>query len=349
MLAIVVAATVARVTLGKGALCPDHGSYWVQPQEESPTAFTAVGDAGVELTAYCVPTAVGNLMSHMAAVHTGGAIGYSDNYDLDTFSTPGNEYEFHDPIGTQWLDGTNNLDQRYLGGAWHPTNTKNVGFLMGWKNEPVVHGVGVKVSDIQTGLQQWLDNTQSPGTAVTTLQPAGTTDVDFLKSVAPPYMMHIKASCIKSDAAGDGMWKYNDGAPTFADIKSNDGLEEGALAGSTLGHTVVVYKNLGVDQSSLDKWRLSGASGLGASRNPATNERDCNAVTFNLVNDQKCIEGITRIEASPADDDSSKSLSTGEIIGIVVGAGVGVIVVIVVVVMLRNRAGVSVKYTRNLM
>jgi len=348
MLAAVVATATARVTLGVGAVCnPGYGSYWVQPQEESPTAFTTGGDPGVELTAYCVPTAVGNLMTYMAAVHTGGATGYNDNYDLDTKTATGIEYEFTS-VGTKWLDGTSGLDKRHLGGAWHPTNAKNVGFLMGWKNEPVGHGVGVKVSDIENGLQQWLDNTQSPATAITTLRPAGTTDVDFLELVAPPYMMHIKASCIKSDAAGGGgMWKYNDGE-AFSDIKLNDGLEEGALAGSTLGHTVVVYKNSGVDPADTDKWILRGASGLVASRNPATNDRDCNVANFNLVTDQTCIEGITRIEALPSDD-SSKSLSTGEIIGIVVGAGVVVIVVIVVVVMLRNRAGVSVKYTRNLM
>lgn len=258
--------------------CPDKRSYWVQPQEEYPAGWLTAN-------AYCVPTAAGNLITHLRA--TRGEQPYNYNYELDQLVS--GVYELTTE-GDQVLNGGKVSDALYLGGSIHTDSTKNMGHFMQTDS-----ATGTTVANGRSGLKQYLDTTNAlPDYEVVAIdRPDAEYDAQFLAGKNPPYLLHISPACIHG-----GMWQIQDEVVLPENLKEVPEFERSPLAESTLGHTIVVYETVGTTDSTLT---VGGASGLRASRK-TTNERGCDHVLAVAFDSEKCVVGITQLNPTESSD-----------------------------------------------
>lgn len=308
---------VTAAALG-GGTCQDNQAYWVQPLHE---CATACGHQGRNLQSYCVPTAAGNLITHLYPDNPEKpGQNYNQNNDIDIRNTNTNEHDWTDK-GDQWKTGGGDSTLTYLGGAWHPDPDWSLGNLMG-----TTPNVGTTVPNARAGLQLYLENTimLGPSAIVNFSDPSpGQTDFDFLATITPPYMLHIKPKCIHQN-----MWKRGDGDQGVLNNQPIKNIGEGAsdLEESSLGHTITIYSAEEREEWIVERREVDlrivcrGASGLSATRLP-TNERTCDMVGSIFFDTQHCIEGATAItlHPPPTTKDSTDSFPYWPVIGSIVG------------------------------
>jgi len=280
--------------------CPNFESYWVR----------LVGEVGHEPMyfpgeAYCVPTAAGNLITHLAAKKYGKLEAYPFNYGLDFYARSGpfsNNaayqyplYEPYDLTGIFFLSGQTRAEY-YLGGQqWYgqPLNDKEKYSLVHTMKTDLT--TGTRLDDARIGLQLYLFNTKRLGQYHAVHQINRTSeqsDYIFLKNISPPYMLHINQTCLKEDD-----YRYPDHLSAHLLYRQS---WPATFYGSTMGHTIVVYN---VDSGRMDfiglKFlKLSGASGLRNSRTTdqfTENQRGCDNTDTFVYDNQKCVVGVTYI------------------------------------------------------
>lgn len=333
MWAIVLAAVtvVQSSTSGSGLVvntqsqsCSKNESYWVSYWDEAQYAQSSA----YPVTGLCVPIAAGNLVTHLAA-KSDENVAYPFNYNLDKLNSATTPYEY-DIRTTPWQDST----EYHLGGQMFIQITGgaerydlDLRALMKWTGNE-----GTLIENARTGLQKYLDNTKRLGNVrvVGVNRSQGVHDFDFLTGFQPPYLLHIAPDCIEEN-------DYLAPNPAATLKKVADPLAN--FDGSKLGHTIAVYGQT-KSGSTLD---LTGASGLNRSR--TNNERGCDATTTTVVADQTCVVGITYIAPITAPVDDNDELSTGAIVGIVVGA-VGVLALAVAYYCVKKHGVVKAMYTQ---
>ena len=161
------------------------------------------------------------------------------------------------------------------------------------------------------GLQAYLDNTNRLGKArvVGVNRSTNEYDFEFVDRYKPPYLLHIALACLEEN-------DYGLISPDIYEAFLTDKQIQQPFVGSDFGHTVAIYEKEHFTGSNDNiALKLHGASGLKRSRN-ADNKRNCDKTFTWLLNDEKCIHGITYIEL----ENDSDGLSTGAIVGIAVGA-----------------------------
>ncbi|MBN19694.1 MAG: hypothetical protein CL678_00300 [Bdellovibrionaceae bacterium] len=278
---------VAAVQSALEPSCPNFESYWVGQFEEigSPTVW---GNS--------LPTAAGNLITHLAAKQNGKDEAYPYNFGLDSWVTNGNldtndgyTYPLYEPHNVnQDLEFPQSSEQYYLGGQdYGPRTDDGIKYSLFFLMETHTSDTGTSLDKAFSGLTQYLVNTNRLQTynvsRVTRAEDED--DYNFLKSKNPPYMLHINITCLEED---DYKFPANEADLT----KKGSPLED--FYGDEFGHTIVVY-NVTLEENVI---KLSGASGLKSSRfsylDPFLNlnSRDCDVTTTIVNHDQKCVDEI---------------------------------------------------------
>lgn len=296
---------VALLAAAAAGSCGNR-SYWVQPAEDQLGLLLEFPI----VTAYCVPTAAGNLLTYLMAAERPDPLfsPYPNNNDLDHYLPASSgyfltgihdanyEYGYEESYdeddgvsgakfwGVAPSDATElaSLQRRsYLGDSIHPVDSRNLGLLMKTNNAN-----GTRVDDARAGLQAYLDGNDVFGAPkkVVGVDRLGENDADFLAQQTPPYMLHISPDCI-----GNAMWQLDAAnRTTAANIKATNVTEP--ILGSTLGHTIVVYEQ----NSTSAGVETVGAVGIAAVR--VDGVRGCDDAQTNFFATEHCVVGVTRID-----------------------------------------------------
>ena len=297
---VFVIAAAAQSASGSGKLvhfivehthCSNFESYWVRYYGEMGNVLANNPTDPLGGGAVCVPTAAGNLITHLAAKKNGKLEAYPFNYALDYWATdkagqflnnnPLYEYPLYEP--TFKLPTFPNLDEQptdkyYLGGQWFaPGDDQQDYSLIHTMKTDVTKGT--RLDDARTGLQQYLDKTNRLGQATVyqIIRSSTLSDFVFLQH-NPPYMLHINQTCLELDN-----YKYTDN--NIATLMYRQPSPP-SFYGSTMGHTIVVYnvESGTVPITGIKRLKLSGASGLKSSRNTT---RGCDNTDTFVYDNQK--------------------------------------------------------------
>ncbi|MBN22633.1 MAG: hypothetical protein CL678_15220, partial [Bdellovibrionaceae bacterium] len=296
-----------------------------------------------------VPVAAGNLIAYLASKREGVAA-YPKNYGHDSY-TPSNH-----PLGPGFYTAflafeTSKIadpkkenetpDHYFFGGTVSQNQSRNLFNLM-----KHTAGVGTYLDDARKGLQDFLDNTNrlGPTKVVLTNRTDDLDDVAFVQQFEPPYLLHMDPACL---AYPNLNFKFGF---TFAgNPKIGIDLRKGFFAddevtfnfyGSTLGHTITVYRQelSNVVNPDGEEWLdptllfgsqpstkliLYGASGVSSMR-PKSNVRGCDEARCKLSDTQKCVYGVTQIHIVSA----PKKMSGGMIAAITVSVLIGVVLLL---------------------